>query len=132
MAFRHVGTVALRDGAFVTDLHDERTAHTEGCLYAFVIGDEIVRIGSTKGPLRKRIRSYDGYITRALNGQPSQTPQWEAAAWRERLLAAGGWGEIWARQGWQVETPVGNVNAYIAEEYVLLERFAPPLNRSSR
>lgn len=133
MGFRVVGRFAWRDGALEADVEDD-AARWEKCIYVIVIGGEIVRVGSCKGPLRKRIRSYRGYIGRSLErgGVGTQTPLWKAEAWRDRLVAAGGEGQVWARQGTVVETPVARLNIFLAEEAALIERYRPPLNRSGR
>ena len=47
----------------------------------------------------------------------------------ERLKKSGS-GEVWARRGTEVETPVGKFPAYMDEESILLGKHLPPLNRS--
>ena len=133
MGFGVVGHIAYRDGALEADIAED-IARREKCIYAIVIGGEIARIGSSKGPLRKRIRSYRRYFARAIerDGVGTQMPLWEAHAWRDRLLAAGGEGQVWARQGTVVETAIATLNVFLSEEAELIARYRPPLNRSGR
>lgn len=126
---RPFADVRLEHERFVIEVIDEDTAALEKCIYAFVVGGEIVRIGSSKARLGHRMKIWQRDVTRRLGGHPSSTPPWEAAAWKERLIRHGG-GAVYARQGTWMSTPVGSFNAYLDEESLLIGRHLPPLNRS--
>jgi hypothetical protein len=105
-------------------------AALEKTVYAFVIDDQIVRIGSSKNPLSGRLQDSERDVSRGMRGDPqSPCPPAEAEKWRERLNR-GQTGTVYARHGTLVETPVGSFPAYLDEESVLLGRHRPPLNRS--
>jgi hypothetical protein len=112
----------------IIDVIDYETTELEKCIYALLIGDEVARIGSTKAPLKKRLRSMERDITGALNGGRYAE---EAPLWEEKLTRAGV-GIIFARQGTVVRTPIGESHAYLDEESALTGRFYHPgsLNRS--
>jgi hypothetical protein len=57
-------------------------------------------------------------------------PKSEADGWRACLEAAGH-GEVFARQGTAVITPIGTFPAYLDEESILIGRHRPPLNRNT-
>jgi len=113
---------------FIIEITDRAAVKLERCLYAFLVGDVILRIGSSKAPLIKRLRSWELHVTHALNGRKSSIPDWEAAAWNEELSTHGK-GVIYARQGASVTTSVGKFDAYLDEESVLIGRHLPRLNR---
>jgi len=124
-----VGTVRLIENKFVIDIMDQALADADYCIYAFVIGDEIVRIGSSKGQLRSRFRAWQRDVSQSLNGHHKPTPGWEAQAWKAALEKHGS-GKIFARRGADVTTPIGTFPAYLDEESVLIGRHLPRLNRS--
>ena len=102
----------------------------EEVVYAFVINDEIVRIGSSKGNLEKRMRAWSNHVTKRMNGEKSSTTKTEAELWEEELKCFGG-GTIWARKGTLFETPISKeqLRAYQDEESALIARHKPRLNR---
>jgi hypothetical protein len=120
---------SLGDQCFVIDIDDEALATQEKCIYAFAIADEIVRIGSSKGVLSKRMRAWQRDVSKAIRREKSATPFWEADEWVRRLKVHRS-GQVWARRGTDVTTPVGTFPAYMDEESVLIGRHLPPLNRS--
>ncbi len=122
-------TVRLDRDSFLIEIADHEIASREKSIYAFVIGDEIVRIGSSKAVLASRMRSWQRDVSGALSGRKTSTPPWEAEAWRE-LLTTHPVGTVYARIGTVVETPVGTFSAYLDEESLLIGRYRPPLNRS--
>jgi len=124
-----VATVRIVDRRFTIEITNHEIVQLEKCIYAFLIGDTIVRIGSSKAPLRGRLKSWERDITNALNGRKSPSPDWEAKAWNEALTLHGS-GLIFARQGTVVTTPIGTFPAYLDEESVLIGRHLPRLNRS--
>jgi hypothetical protein len=103
-------------------------ADWERAIYAFVIGGEVKRIGSSKGKLGVRFKSWNRDVTATLCGKPKSTPPSEAEAWRD-LLRRHGAGEVYARIATIVATPVDTFPAYMDEESVLLNRHRPEPNR---
>ncbi len=129
---KKVAVVQISDGnRFTITVTDADAAKLEKSVYAFLVGAKIQRIGSSKAPLRSRLRSWERYVTDRWQNPDgtSDTPRWEADGWRKCLEVAG-YGEVYARQGTQVTTPVGQFFAYLDEESVLIGRHRPPLNRS--
>lgn len=126
---RPFASVSVVENRFVIVIEDADLGANEKSIYAFAVEDEIVRIGSSKGRLGHRMRTWERDVSRALQGLPSSTPAWEAEAWRE-LLGRGRVGIIYARQGTTVTTPVGTFCAYLDEESLLIGRHLPRLNRS--
>jgi hypothetical protein len=116
-----VAKVRIEDRKLLIEISDSDSADREECIYAFLIGGRVARIGSSKAPLRGRLRNYERDITNALNGKYLPTPEEEAQKW-SRLLPSGTFGEIYARQGAEVRTPVGVFRAYMDEERILIGR----------
>ncbi|MEL7446924.1 MAG: hypothetical protein AAGK02_14130, partial [Pseudomonadota bacterium] len=96
-------------------------------IYAFLIGDEIVRIGSSKAPLRARFRAWQNDVSRALAGDKSPTPFEQAVGFRS--LLADNPGAVFARPGTMVWSSIGEFNAYLAEEKTLIERHQPRFSK---
>jgi hypothetical protein len=126
---RQVGIVAIIDDRFVIDLADPATADLTCCIYAFLIGTEILRIGSSKAPLGSRFRAWQRDVTAALQGIAWRTPASEAEGWRTRLPPSAV-GTLWAREGTMIDTPIGKINAYLSEESALIGWHLPALNNS--
>lgn len=126
--FTLLGSVRIDGDRFVIQIVDPALASQTMCLYAFVVHDVIVRIGSSKAPLRSRMASWQRDVSGSLAGRRTSTPSKEAAGWRS--LLAGGEGLIYARRGTDVTTPVGTFNAYLAEESYLIGLHRPQQNRS--
>jgi len=124
---KHIGTIRIDGDDFRFIFHDPKMLLLDGCIYAYVVGEEIVRIGSCKSTLNVRMQSWQRDVSKALRGSKSPTPQEEAATWRE--LLADHEGQIYARQGTIVETPVGRISVYLAEEAALIARHKPRLCR---
>lgn len=125
-----LGTVRMEGpDQFIIEIADAGLAAEECCIYAFLIGGEIQRIGSSKNRLSSRMRAWSRDVSRALSGKKSPTADWEAKEWRERLKR-NGFGEVWARPGTVVTTSAGTFNAYLSEESYLIGKHLPPLNRS--
>tara|TARA_B100001013_G_C24446347_1_gene377759 strand:+ start:288 stop:713 length:426 start_codon:yes stop_codon:yes gene_type:complete len=101
----------------------------EKCIYMFVVGKEIVRIGNSKAKFYQRMRAYELHISKSLEGRKSPTPLWEAKDWKERMDKHKK-GFVYVREGWKVETPIGEFNSYMSEESELIGKHLPPLNRS--
>jgi hypothetical protein len=129
LGFRLVGRLTLEGRSFSAMLDDIEIGNTTCCVYAFVIGGAVCRVGSSKTQLRKRMGTWCKHVSKRLAGLDSYTPQWEADGWRERLQQHGS-GQIFARRGHMVTTPVGTFPCYLDEESLLIRHFAPPLNRN--
>ena len=130
VGFRLCARFDLIGTDFRVDILDHDICSKPFSIYAAVVGDEIVRIGSGKAALRKRLLSFRGYIGGRLRGnEKSSTPLWEALEWKRRLDEHGH-GRFYAREGTEVTTPVGTFPAYLDEESILIGRFQPPLNRN--
>ena len=126
---RLIGSVRIADGRFTITITDPETAKKECCIYAFVVGNKIVRVGSSKAKLYTRLNAWQRDVSRAWNGEASPTGAKEAAGWKAELESHGD-GAIYARPGWLVETPVGLVCTYMSEENVLIGRHRPIFNNS--
>jgi hypothetical protein len=127
-----IGRFFLRDDSFVIELQNTSTGDLTEAIYAFVIDDEITRIGTSADPPRIRFKSWQRSVTGALQGRRTQTPIEEAKEWKRRLDAHGD-GRVFARQAHEVVTsPLGAFRTLLDEERVLLARHRPPLNRSHR
>ncbi len=124
-----VATVRITEKHFLIEILDNSIVDRGYCIYAFLVGDEIVRIGSSKGILKGRLRAWERDVSAALQGRKSATPANEAAAWNV-LLKANETGTLYAREGTMVDTPVGRICAYLDEESTLIGRHLPRLNRS--
>jgi len=97
---------------------DQETANLEKCIYAFLIGGK-VRVGSSKAKLASRLKSYERDFTNAFKHKNSSTSEQEAKQWK-KLLPVGKSGEIFARRGREVSTPLGKFPAYLDEESLLI------------
>ena len=135
--FIHVGIITAPDpSTFSIQINLEDALAWEKCVYIFVFGEEIVRVGSSKGPLKKRMQQWGRDVTNALrkmddlDHKKTNTPEKEALIWRD-LLEQYGQGEVYARQAATVTTPVGTFRAYMDEESILINRHKPVLNRHS-
>jgi hypothetical protein len=75
-----VATARINDRRFIVEITDRETVELKKCIYAFLIGDEVARIGSSKAPLKMRLKSYERDLTGALNGgrYAAEAPLWEA------------------------------------------------------
>jgi hypothetical protein len=102
----------------ITIVDLEAAKHKE-CVYAFLMGDGYFRIGSSKEPLRSRLRDYERDISHALKEEKSPAPPEEAEKWR-KALPPGSSGDIYARQGTEVTTPIGTFRVYMDEESLLI------------
>jgi hypothetical protein len=114
--------------SFVVEVFNHDISRHDRCVYAFVIGNEVVRIGSSKAPLYKRLRCFERDITNSLSNKKSPAPLWEAQKWLD--LLQGGEGTVYARQGSSVTTPIGSFYCYLDEESILIGRCSPCLNRN--
>ena len=119
-----VGTVTLENGRFAIKISNLLAQNFERCIYAYVVGDEILRFGSSKKKLGGRIRAWQSDVSKAFAGDYSRTPQREADIWRDMLIKHQ-LGYLYAREGTRVVTPVGEFNLYQYEERALIDRHQP-------
>lgn len=127
--FAVVANLWIDERRFIIEPVDHGAMALTGSVYAFLIGDEIVRFGSSKAVLANRFRTWQRDVTGSLAEKVTSTPEWEAALWLEKL-PPGVTGTVWARVGTTVTTPAGTFNAYMAEESFLIGKHLPVLNRS--
>ena len=106
----------------------------EECVYSFT--DELgqpVRLGTSKGPLRGRMRSFERDLTKAINGldHRGNCAEWEPAAWCEV-----GKGSIYAVVPEEVTVAGVTVRPYLNVEGALIRHYKSvglaQLNRSYR
>jgi hypothetical protein len=124
-----IGSVRITGGQFRIEITNLEMFNLGRCVFAFLVGNEIVRIGSSKAPLRRRFSEWQRHVTNRLQGRKSPTPPAEAAVW-DAILRQHGSGIVFARPGTIVTTPIGEFSAYLDEESVLLGRHRPRLNSS--
>jgi hypothetical protein len=116
-----VGRVTFQPPAqLVVEFTNPDAKEWRPALFAFRIGGEVVRIGSTKYTLEHRINTFENQISTALAGRfPGHIANpWEAFEWRSRLVTHGH-GEFLARRG----SP--------SERKHLVNRYDPPLCNDS-
>lgn len=127
------------EGRFMIFDRDQIASQWRCVVYAFVLGDEILRIGSSKDRLDARLNSYQNDVSYALagnfyrkSGKQRSTKPDEAAIWNDELDLHGE-GEIWARQGTRFHSPITQdaISGYQDEESFLIARHQPRLNRGS-
>lgn len=135
--FRKFGELKLFENSLSVTFTDPLIAGTEKGVYAWILGGEIVRIGASQAPLQQRAKLHGRWIEARLQGAArisnarkleSQTD--EARRWKEALAKHDGYAEVWGRQGTIVQTPMGPLNVYLAEENFLLQRYKPIFNNS--
>lgn len=124
-----VANVHITGGKFIVETTNPEAMRLTESIYAFLIGEEIVRIGSSKGVLRTRFNAWQRDITNAMHGFRSSAPPWEGQFWLG-VLPPGTSGTVWARQGTTITTPAGTFNAYLSEESFLIGHHLPRMNRS--
>jgi hypothetical protein len=128
---RRVARFFLREDAFIIEIRDRAAVELPMSIYAFVIDDEIVRVGSSSVPLRDRLDRWQRDVTAAIRGRRSSTPSYEAAEWK-RHLEDFGEGLVFARQAQEVSSPIGRFRTLLDEERMLIMRHQPPMNHSAR
>ena len=122
---RAAGTIRIVGDDFVVELIDSNLAAQAQCIYAFLVGDEVVRVGSSQNPLRARMHQWQRDVSKALKGLSSNTRPEEAAIWRE--LLTGSYGRVFARMGFFAHSPLGTLNIFQVEEAALIAKFQPRL-----
>jgi len=99
-------------------------------VYAFVVGDCVVRVGKAEQKLKSRMASYTNSVTRSLNYRNLErpgTPYWEADAWWTYLSRCGT-GVVYGKAGSVRNLGFGEMNIFEAEERLLIMRYAPLLH----
>ncbi len=119
-----IGTVQIIDGKFTITVTSQPALRFERCIYAFLVGDEILRVGRSKGQLRGRLSEWQRHVSAAFANRSYRTPATEAAIWKSSLDLHGK-GYLYARPGTTVMTPVGAFNLYATEESALIARHRP-------
>ena len=72
-----IGRIELSDDLIFSVIFELDEAKTwQRSIYAFVVGGEIKRIGSSNYYLRDRFRKWNHDVTNALHGKKSDTPSW--------------------------------------------------------
>lgn len=127
--FLPVATVRITNCSFEIETTDEELVQKDKCIYAFLVGGEVIRIGSCKRPLARRLKDWERDVTKALKGEKSHTPDKEASVWKDEMRRHGH-GTVFARRGTCITTPVGTFRAYLDEESILIGKHTPRLNRS--
>lgn len=92
---------------------------------------DIIRIGTSKQPIGRRLSAYAKDINNRLQLEKGATPLWEAEAWLQKLRA---FGHLMAFVHLPniVETVAGPVRPYLDIERALIAKYRPMLNRSHR
>ncbi len=85
IGFSKFGEFLIKENEFIIDIHDHSLKELNKCVYAFTRGEEILRIGSSKSPLKKRMNASQRAVSRALQLKKSHTSLSEAEKWREKL-----------------------------------------------
>ena len=122
---RPVGTVRIIEDDFVVELIDSNIATQSRCIYAFLVRDVVIRVGSSQKPLRVRMRQWERDVSRALKGLRSPCRAEEAMIWREVLSDK--YGRVFARMGVVASTPLGELDIFQVEEAALITKFQPRL-----
>ena len=95
-----IGRIELSDDLIFSIIFELDEAKTwQKSIYAFVVGSEIKRFGSSNYYLCDRFRKWNHDVTNALHEKKSDTPSREAEEWRKCLQAHKG-GEVYARVAW--------------------------------
>lgn len=125
------------DLSAVLTITDSETAARAGAIYAWLIDEKIVRLGSCQSTLDRRMRDAAKWLQSRLRGTVRTTNEVrrrrelvDAQRWKIRLHRTQKFAEVWGRQGTMVPTPLGEINAYLSEENWLLKTLKPPLNNS--
>ena len=127
MNFERIGHFFIKKNKFIVEC-DEKYLELEKMIYIHTIDNEIIRVGSSKNKLKRRMKSWERDVSKSLNGEKSSTPLWESKMWDNLLKDK--IGILFGRKGTIVSTPVGEFNSYLSEESFLIGKFLPKMNRS--
>lgn len=131
--FRSVATMSLtedKQGVVVTITDYEQAASSEAVYLWTDAEGAVLRVGTTRHAVGKRLLEYGRHINRRLAGSKSPTPVWEAHRWLE--LATAGNMIALVHVPDTVATIAGPVRPYLDIERVLIHDLKPSLNRSHR
>lgn len=92
---------------------------------------DIIRIGTSKQRIGRRLAAYAKDINKRLLFDKGPTPLWEAEAWLQKLRECGLLA-AYVHLPNEVETVAGPVRPYLDIERALIAKHRPVLNRSHR
>ncbi len=127
MNFQVIGEFFIKDSNFHIEC-EERFLSMDKFIYVHTIDNQIVRVGSSKGKLQNRMKSWERDVSKSLKGIKSSTPLWEGERWKELLKNNSG--VLYGKQGSLVKTDVGEINTFLSEESYLISELLPIMNRS--
>jgi len=127
MNFQVIGEFFIKDSNFHIEC-EERFLSMDKFIYVHTIDNQIVRVGSSKGKLQNRMKSWERDVSKSLKGIKSPTPLWEGERWKELLKNNSG--VLYGKQGSLVKTDVGEINTFLSEESYLISELLPIMNRS--
>ena len=120
MKFEKIGKFFIKDKNFIVEL-DEKYSFLTNSIYIHTIGNEVVRVGSSKGKLGSRMKGWERDVSKSLKGEKSSSPHWESQKWDKLLKNKTG--ILYGRQGTITKTPLGEINTYLSEESYLIPLF---------
>lgn len=132
LGFRPLAKVSITQDrrSFQVDEFTEMASVILG-VYAFIINNQVVRIGHTSRSFRERMKDYIRDVSWAFQNPDIErrngTPNWEAEGWKNRLVKYGP-GVVYAKQAHIVITDIGCLSLSESEERALIARYDPPLN----
>jgi hypothetical protein len=132
-AFTPFASMVLREDNAGIQVHiiDEVAGTLTEAVYVWLgPEDAIIRIGTSKQPVARRMLQYPKHINSTLAGLPSPTPPEEAENW-VRLVKASPIRAL-VHQPPLVQTVCGPIRPYLDIERTLLSSFKTQLNRSHR
>jgi hypothetical protein len=132
-AFQSVASLTInsdRSGVAI-DILDVELAQLAGVVYICLSAEgDLLRVGTTKHGVGSRLRQYPRHINRALIGEKSPTPIWEARQWLAHV--DDGLLTFAVHQPPLVESVVGLIRPYLDIEREMILKFRPAMNRSHR
>lgn len=123
-----VGHIAIRGSSkFVVEFDVRKDAEWwPAVVYAFRIGNEVVRIGKSENILRIRMKQWERNVSNGLAGKflKGSTTEIEADEWQKRLTS---------RQGelWVLRLPIPDVELLGQRKNELIKSYDPPLSWDS-
>lgn len=122
MKFQKIGKFFIKNKKYIVE-YDQKYSSLEKMIYIHVIGNEIVRVGSSKNKFKFRMESWEKDVTKLLQNKKSDTPIDEGDEWNNLLNNKVG--ILYGRQGTEIKTPVGKINIYLSEESYLIGKHQP-------
>ncbi|RAS16093.1 hypothetical protein [Ensifer adhaerens] len=133
-ASEHIATMVLTDDerSISVDLIESPAVMWAEVNYAWLSpAADIIRIGTSKQPIGRRLAAYAKDINKRLQFDKGATPLWEAEAWLQKLREFGHLAAF-VHLPDMVETVAGPVRPYLDIERALIAKHRPVLNRSHR